>query len=214
MKCLQETNTAEIENNWEPYGWPDPELTKGSRESPLQGAIHPAGRRDPHPRNAHLLTPAKCHPLVSGITHVPWQCAQLGCWQPALAPELHQLQREYTPNKMLLCRRNDNRKPHDRSASVYKTISQAKGMHASHTYTSSGKSISDLIAQLVRNPFMPEQKPQTLGLQVRRAINTAKREPPKQTTMVMMIFFGLAVSNGWNHQCLKPSESFTVNKLK
>lgn len=96
---------------------------------------------------------------------------------------------------MLLCRRNDNRKPHDRSASVCKTISQAKGMHASHTYTSSGKSISDLIAQLVRNPFMPEQK-LTLGLQVRRAINTAKREPPKQTTMVMMIFFGLAVSNG------------------
>lgn len=85
MKCLQETNTDEIENNWGSYGWPDPELLKGSRESPLpsmsfesgpqQGTIRPPGRRDPHPRNAHLLTPAKCHSLASSITHVPWQCA-------------------------------------------------------------------------------------------------------------------------------------------
>lgn len=42
---------------------------------------------------------------------------------------------------------------------------------------------------------MPEQKPQTVGLQVGRAIDAAKRKPPKRATMVMMIFFGLAASN-------------------
>lgn len=70
--------------------------------------------------------------------HVAWQycqCALAVCmarfWQRGWAPEPHRLQQENTWNKMLLCRRHGSMKPPDPSASVFKTISQAKGRHAS-----------------------------------------------------------------------------------
>jgi len=65
----------------------------------------------------------------------------------------------------------DNRKPPGHSAPVFKAISQAQGMHASCRRTTTGDSISDLFAQLVRSLLVPEQKPQTFGWQIRRAIN-------------------------------------------
>ena len=87
-------------------------------------------------------------------------------------------------------------KPPGHSASVFKTTSQAKGMHTSRTHTTTDDSISDLFAQLVRSQFVPEQKPQTFGSQIRRAIDAAKRESPELAATAKIILSGLATSNG------------------
>lgn len=90
----------------------------------------------------------------------------------------------------------DDLKPHAHSASVFKTVRQAKGTHASRRHTTTGDSTSDLFAQLVRSQFVPEQKPQTFGSQIRRAIDAARRESPKLAITATIILFGLANSNG------------------
>lgn len=43
---------------------------------------------------------------------------------------------------------------------------------------------------------MPEQKPQTFGSQIRRAIDAAKRESPELAATAEIILSGLATSNG------------------
>lgn len=120
------------------------------------------------PQNAHFLTPAKSTrclailPMCPGSVHGQILTAWMSTWttppsagqyteQDAALQKKHQYETTWS-----FCLSFQDYKPSKRQAHKL-------------TNTTSGDSVSDLFAQLVRSQFVPEQKPQTLGLQIRRA---------------------------------------------